>query len=178
MITKSERTELSAIARRQFKVLRAEVGQREFELYAEIESQINTEYAEESKKWNDAVFLAKEKVREANRAVNDVFRDVAGVDYFEATERELVALNFHGVNLRQQELRAISTKHEARAHIQAKVKAAVVALDRQEVDLLRDLSIGALESEEAKQFLRMIPTVSELVPTVRLAELEAQFGHD
>lgn len=42
---------------------------------------------------------------------------------------------------------------------------------RQEADLLRSLAVDALESDEARSFLGRIPTVGELVPSVRLAEL-------
>ena len=47
-----------------------------------------------------------------------------------------------------------------------------IALDRQEADLLRTLAVGALESEEARAFLAAIPTVGQLVPAARLAELD------
>jgi len=57
-----------------------------------------------------------------------------------------------------------------------KVRTAVLRLDRTEADLLRELSLDALESDEAKAFLSSIPSVSELVPGVRLAEIEASLG--
>jgi hypothetical protein len=44
-------------------------------------------------------------------------------------------------------------------------------VERQEADLLRTLAVEALESEEARAFLKMIPSVAELVPSTRLNEL-------
>ncbi len=58
------------------------------------------------------------------------------------------------------------------AAIPNQVGDAKLKLARQEMDLLRDLSVGALKSEQAQQFLASIPSVGELVPRVRLAELE------
>jgi hypothetical protein len=45
-------------------------------------------------------------------------------------------------------------------------------LDQQELELLRDLTIGALDTDAAQQFLMRIPTVGELVPKARLTEIE------
>lgn len=47
-------------------------------------------------------------------------------------------------------------------------------VDEQEVRLLRQLSEGALDSDEARGFLGTIPTVGELVPRAALRELEQQ----
>lgn len=44
--------------------------------------------------------------------------------------------------------------------------------------MLRTLAVGAIESEEARAFLAAIPSVSELVPAARLAELEASMTDD
>lgn len=51
-------------------------------------------------------------------------------------------------------------------------------MHRQEIDLLKELSAGALESDAAHGFLARIPKVAELVSDERLAELEAQFDDD
>jgi hypothetical protein len=51
-----------------------------------------------------------------------------------------------------------------------------VQLDRKEADLLRRMAIEALESEEAVALIASIPIVSDLVPSVRLAEIEAAMG--
>jgi hypothetical protein len=56
------------------------------------------------------------------------------------------------------------------------VAGAKLRLNRQEADLLRDISLGALESDEARQFLTGIPAAAELVPLARMAELEANLG--
>jgi hypothetical protein len=59
------------------------------------------------------------------------------------------------------------------AKIPNQVGDAKLTLDRQELDMLRELAAGALESEEAQQFLARIPTIGQLIPRVVLAELES-----
>lgn len=61
------------------------------------------------------------------------------------------------------------------AGINEQVKQASLALDRQEADLLRSLSLETLESSAAREFLNRIPAVAELVPSRRLREIESAF---
>lgn len=168
-ITKGERTELRSIVRQQFKVLRHEVLQRQAELMADLEGQIGDRYSDEDKAWADAAHLAHEAVMEANRRVNDAFRDLTGEAHI---ERAYVHAMLPEKPIRHR----LVIRREAAARLEAQVKGALLKLDRQEADLLRTLAIGALESDEAHGFLSAIPTVSELVPAARLAELEAEFG--
>jgi hypothetical protein len=166
MITKAERTELRSIVRNQFRVLRAEITQRQRELAADIDEQIAQRYATDDKAWADAAHLAQEAVLEANRRVNDAYRDLIGDRH---VERHYVAWQMPQKPARER----IVLRSEALSRLMATVSAAELRLARQEADLLRNLAVGALETEEARAFLSAIPTVSELVPAARLAELEA-----
>lgn len=167
MITKTERAELKAIVRGQFKVLRAEVTQRKAEVIADAETQINDSFSEEDKKWADAGHLAHEAVNEANRKVNDAYHDLTDGDHI---EHDYVSARIPN---RPQPKRA-ALRQEAHAKITAQVSGALLRLERQEADLLKQLAVGALETHEAREFLSDIPSVGELVPRARLAELEAQ----
>lgn len=169
MITKAERTELRSITRQQFKVLRAEVAQRQAEVLADAEGQISERYADQDKAWSDASQQAHEVILEANRRLNDIYRALDP-----AWSESMIVMGRLPLQpaRRRTELRVI-----AGATITAKVKAALLQLDRQEADLLRHLAVGALESDEAHAFLQGIPAVGELVPTSRLAELEASLGN-
>lgn len=171
MITKAERAELRSIVKQQFKVLRSEVVQRQAEMMADLEGQIGDRYADEDKAWSDAAHLAHEAVMEANRKVNDAFRDLTGEAHVERM--------YVGAHLPEKPIRhRLVIRREASQRLEAHVKGALLRLDRQEADLLRSLAVGALESEEAHGFLSAIPSVSELVPAARLAELEAEFSDD
>ena len=174
MINKGERAELRALVKSQFKVLRAEVEQRRAEMLADLETQLNERYAAWDKQWSDTMFLCQEKALEANRAVNDILREM--IDQPDGGRSEYMLVHFqapHKPDRRRAELRSTGV-----ARIHADVKAAMLRLDRDEADLLRTLTVGALESEEAKAFLEAIPTVGELVSRARLAELEAELSRE
>lgn len=169
MIPKSERAELRALVKSQFKVLRAEVEQRREEMLADLQDQINERYAKWDKQWSDAMFLCQERALEANREVNDILREM--IDQPDGGRSEFMLVAFHAPS--RPDRRRSELLMAGRTHINADVKAAQLRLDRDEADLLRTLTIGALESAEAKAFLTAIPTVGELVSRARLAELEA-----
>lgn len=168
MISKTERTELKSIVRGQFKVLRAEIEQREAELLAELETEIAQRFSEEDDAWATVQHRIHEAVMAANREVNNALYE-AGFQTKGHTERLWVQSPAiaQPVNDRQ------ALRMEGAKHIRARVKGAGLRLDRQEADLLRTLAIGAIESEEAREFLTAIPTAAELVPAARLRELEA-----
>lgn len=168
VITKAERAELRSIVRQQFRVLRHQVEQRQAEVVADAEAQISDRYIEQDKAWSDAAHLAHEAVLEANRAVNDIYRVLMGHQHIESM---YVLARFPPQPVRHRvELRSVAV-----TRIAAQVKSALLQLDRQEADLLRHLGMGALETAEAHAFLGTIPTVGQLVPAARLAELEAEF---
>lgn len=55
--------------------------------------------------------------------------------------------------------------------LRSDIDARRVELERREVTLLEELAVGTLESAEARDFLARIPTVGELVPSYRLAQI-------
>lgn len=168
-ITKAERTELKSIVRNQFKVLRAEVEQREAELMAEVDDQISDRFSDEDKAWSDAATLANEAILEANRRLNDIYRNLLG-------DRHEERMYARGSMPDRPTQKRLDLRMQAKCKLVAQVQAAQLRLQRQEADLLRTLAVGALETAEAHAFLSAIPTVSELVPAARLAELEASLA--
>lgn len=173
MITKGERTELRSIVRQQFKVLRNEIAQREAEMLAEIEDELTAKYAETDQGWSTVMHEVHEATMEANRRINDALY-TAGYQVKGGSERMWVMTpTINQPTKDRQQLR-----HHATMKIRAQVKAALLRLDREEADLLRNLAVGALESDEAQAFLTAIPSVSELVPAARLQELEASLKAD
>lgn len=170
MITKAERTELRSLVRQQVRTLHAEVAQRRAELEIEMREQIADAVSDQVKRCDDVDFLLQQVEDEANRKANDIFREHARdwPDKHDKRVAEVKRVGRAGVNEEKQRLYTMGM-----AHIREQVARAELTLKRQETDLLTRLAIGALESEEARAFLSQIPTVSQLVPAVRLAELEA-----
>lgn len=176
MITKGERTELRSIVRQQFRVLRAETEQRKHELLAEMEQRIAEHYAATDKQRQDLMWKCHQICEEASRQITDLLIG-------ETVERgglhgdEEISVK-HPITVRMEPIRwsdqeKVQRRRAVAAGIEAQIKAALMQLERQEADLLRTLAVGAIESEEARRFLESIPTVAELVPAARLAELEA-----
>lgn len=165
-INKGERTELRSIVRQQFKVLRAEVVQRQAEMIVGLEDEITSQFAGMDKQWDDMQFEVDQAVLACNRAINDaLYRH----EFQTKTGSEHVWIPSPRMDKPQRD--RLNLRRLAHARVEEQVKAALLRLDREEADLLRTLAIGALESEEAHKFLGSIPTVGELVPASRLVEL-------
>lgn len=169
-MNKTERIELRGIIRRRMKVLRADIEARRRELYLDIDAQLDREYEADVKQWDDLQFLVGQARDEANRKVNDLYRQHYGREVWgDKADKALVSVQAPAGPKRERTIE----KTQRRARVDATVAAAYVEMDRREADLLEELATGALESAEAKEFLARIPKVSELVPASRLEELAA-----
>jgi hypothetical protein len=172
VIPPGERRELRSVVRSQFRVLRAEVEQRQAELEAEAEQKLMLRYREEDKKVEGLNWRIKQIAEQANREISDLAKEVGyGQDGGRWSRAHLLsAPHFTRTSESRSQLHAALM-----TGIKAQVRQALLALDRQEADLLRRLAVDALETEAARTFLAGIPTVGELVPSKRLAEIEAAF---
>lgn len=171
VIPPSERRELRAVVRQQIKVLRTEVKQRKAELMAEAEARLLEKYRDEDREFEEIGRELGRITTEANRQLEEMLeqhKDAGLVTRGYGTRFEAPRL-FRAGNERQQLHKAMETG------VDAQVQNALLALDRQEADLLRVLALESLETETAKEFLNRIPSVAELVPSKRLREIEAQF---
>lgn len=181
MITKGERTELRSIVRQQFKVLRHEVEQRQAEMLADLDEQIAQRYAQVDAERQALMWKAHEICEAASRELTDLLSGTAahkGEDHprllgEEVSVRQPVSVRMERICWSTED--RVQLRRAAVERLEANVKGALLNLERREADLLRTLAVGAIESEEARAFLEGIPTVAELVPAARLAELEAQF---
>lgn len=169
-MTKTERTELQRLVRQRFKLLREEVRGRQAEMTSEIDQAVVVKHqdrdearAEVQRQVNRIAEKANLEVDEAVKAAG-YHRTGAGSGWF------ATPIIRWGDDGRHEQRRALVSD------LEAKVKQAHLRLDREEVDLLQSLAIGALESDEAREFLGRIPTVAELVPDSRMEELEAALG--
>ena len=171
-MTKGERTELRSVVRGQFKVLRGEIEQRRKELMADAAEQVRHRYAAADKQVDDLNWRIGQVVDQANKDIRDAIKTAQA-------ESDGGQWSWSGTISAPR----ISHQHEDRyalngalsTGIDAQARSALLTLERQEADLLRQLALGALETEEARTFLAAIPSVGELVPASRLAEIEAAF---
>jgi hypothetical protein len=172
LITSAERRELRSVVRQQFKVLRGEIEQRRAELAAEAAEQVRVRYASADKLADDLNWRVSQIVDQANKDIRDavkVMTEDNAPGQWSWTGAVTTPRIYHKSEDRGALAMALSTG------IAAQVKGALLTLERQEADLLRQLTLGALESDEARAFLASIPSVGELVPAARLQEIEASF---
>lgn len=172
-LTPGDRRELRSVVKGRFKVLRAEVKRRETEMKAEIEAELVDRYREQEaaiaaarREFAEVMDQALRSAREIGQRLSDAYDDV----------EVKVGMGYRGLEL----YAAVKNKTELHralvAAIPNKIGDAQLELDRQENDLLQSLSVGALQTEQAQQFMASIPTVGELVPRARLREIEGQLG--
>jgi len=167
-MTPGERRALTALVKQRFKVLRSEVKARQQELTATVDHEIVARHESRDFKRQEIERLARRLAQDAATQISTAI-DEAGID-------QTGKPSIHGGDFRiywgddgRQVLRAAAV-----SDLKAKVEAATLRLDREEVDLLQSLAIGLLESDEARSFLASIPTVGQLVPAVVMEELEAR----
>ena len=165
-MSKTERTELRSIVKQQFRVLLAEVDQRRAELLASVEEEIAQRFAAADQTWSAFEHKVHEITMAANRQFNDALYEF-GYEERSGSEKQWV----RAPSMTQPNGERIEMRRLAQARIEAQIRDARVTLNRQEADLLRDLAVGALESDAAREFLAAIPSVGELVPAARLREL-------
>lgn len=164
-ITKAERAELRSVVRGQCKVLRSEIEQRKAELVVELDQEIHDRFGDEDRRRAAVEDRIAEIAAVAEREITDLLlSEDLGVSISRPYRLSTPVLNWpqEGRN----EMRRLGLRQ-----IDARVRDAQVRLDRQEADLLRTLSIDAIESDDAKAFLAAIPTVGELVPSARMDAL-------
>jgi hypothetical protein len=166
-LTPGDRRELRALVKKQFEILRKEVKNRKDELTGEIESELLRRY----RQTDERIAQARLEIEAARRTYEDTCRRIMGDLRAMDPDLELSVGYQGGLNVgntnRTQMHRALI------ASIPQQIADASTKLDQQELTLLRDLTLGALDSEAALQFLQSIPTVGELVPKARLPELES-----
>ena len=173
MITKAERAELRSVVRQQFRVLKDEVGQRQAELEAEIDAQVAEAWSDRDERLGQLRHAISVIADEANTKLRALLVDHPDRDTLQVRPFIAPDVSKFADDQARHKIRAAAVSDLA-----ARVGAATVKLGRQEADLLRQLAVGALESDEARSFLSSIPSVSELVPAARLKELEASLGDD
>lgn len=169
-MTKGERQELRVVIRARMKVLRQDVAARVAELDTELDEMVEAKFHDEDAR---------------RAAILDRVQDIMGVAEREATD--LLKAEPVGVSIARPLRLGVAWPHhrikwpddgrdlmrrDGKATVEERRRKALLAIDRQEADLLQALAVDALESDAATAFLGSIPTVGELVPAFRLAELD------
>jgi hypothetical protein len=169
-VNRTESAELAAIVKRRFRVMRAELEQRKAEAFAEFEAQMATSYEASDRRWAHIVARAKE----AHQAAEDEIAKICADEGIPEKWAPSLRLSWWGRGENEVPKRRAELRKVAATRLEAQVRAGKLALERRETELLTDLAVGALESDEAQNFLRGIPSAAALVPGAALAEVEAE----
>lgn len=167
-----ERQALRQVVRQRMKVLRADVNSRKAELVAEAQERVAASYADRDKALAELNQQAADIVEAASINLRTLARSAEvnlglspgqlGVTAYPTPPRFAMLRDDKGSMLRR-----------LYAEIEAQVAAALVQIDRQEADLIEEITVDGLETDAAKNFLARIPTVGQLVPASRIKEITA-----
>jgi hypothetical protein len=167
-ISRSDRTELARIVRMRAKVARNSIEARKAELLANFEDQLAAEYDFDDARWRVITDAAKRAVDEADAQVAAICDEVGiPADFRPRLNIVWYDRGKNAVAQRRAELRNTAT-----ARLDAMGKAAKVAIDHTELDACTELAAGALESDQARDWLERLPTVESLMPRISLPEIE------
>lgn len=168
-MTPGDRRELRSIVKKQFTVLHKEVKRRSEEMKSEVETGLLERYRAQ----DEAVVAAKAEVeelqRDMERQLSDIRRRLTDAHPELSVE---VGIGYGRLALTAKDDSRAQLHRAALAAIPTKIIDAETRLDQDELGLLRELTVGALTTEEAHEFMARIPTVGVLVPTARLPELD------
>jgi hypothetical protein len=163
IIRPGERRELKALVRLRVKVLRAEVEQKHTEMLAEIDGRVATKFQEDDVRFKELEQKLQQITAEANRKFAKVFTDFN--DVADPRKEVVSRLWFHKRETGRDKLRKALI---AAVHAQHQVT-------KLEAELLSTLSLDAVHSEAAKEFVKSILVVEDLLSSRTLAEVEAGF---
>jgi hypothetical protein len=167
-MTRRDRDDLAKVARLRAKVARAEVTERQRTLLAAVEEQLSTEYTIDDAAWADITQAAKQAVSTADAQIAELCRQRGIPEQF----RPELSISWY----RRGENADVQRRAELRKTAQAKVAAAAehakLAIERRTSEVLTELLADGLTSGSARRFLESIPTPTELMPPVVVAELE------
>jgi len=169
-MTNKDRDTLMQIARQRARVARSSVAQRQAQLLADVEEQLSGVYDAMDSDWHDLAAEGQQAVQQADnalaercakRGIPEEFRPRLVSSWFSRGENAIPA--------RRAELRK-----KAQTAVDAAGKAAKLEIDRAEGEVLVELLSGLLTTEAAHKYLTAMPTPDDLMPALRLAELEAK----
>jgi hypothetical protein len=170
-MTPGERRDLKAIVRARINLLVTDVKLRESELMAEAEARLTERFAAQDR----LLAETRQRIRDIAEAAAVQMGEVMDQARLHDEGRALRIGTLIPPHVSAQTEDRTQLRRAMEAGVKARVKAALLDLERQRLSLLEELTVGAITSDEGKGFLGRIPSAAELVPSSRLAEIEAAF---
>jgi hypothetical protein len=166
-MTQKERDDIMRVIRERAKVAKAIVAQRKAELQADVEAKLSAKYKFDDELWADITRNANDVVQQADKEIAEICRQKGIPEEF----RPGIALGWYGRGENALRERRAELRKVAYAKIEASGQAALVAIQKQEVELQTELIAGSLTSSAAKKHLQALPTVEQLMPPLAIDTL-------
>lgn len=166
-MTKTERTELAALARRRAKLARQEVDERAALMLAEVEARLATVESLQDAAWHEVADEAKRAIAELNERV----ALVAAARGIPDEMHPRAALAWSGRGTATEKERRAELRRTAEARVKAAALAAKRRIDTQAVEVETELVREGITSERAAAFLDALPTAADLMEGVTLPEV-------
>lgn len=167
-LTKVERTELTQLVKMRGRLGKADVDAVKAERIATFEAELAAQFPANDPRWEAITADAERAIKTLDaeiaarckaEGIRPEFRPGLIVRWYERGE--------NGIENRRAELRKV-----AQSQADAYAFAAKAEVDKWEVNARTEIVKGGLTSDAARAFLDSMPTAGELLPTLRLAELD------
>lgn len=168
-MTKGEREELKRLARERARVAKSDTARRTADLKAMFEQELLTMYDyNRDEVWKEAVEAAKKAGEEAAHKIA-VRCEELGIPTAFAPR---LTVNWHAQGPAAVQYEQADLRRAAYKRIEAQERAAAAEIDRRALEIQTELVAAGLTSDKAIEFLSSMPSVTELMPPVDLAELD------
>lgn len=167
-MTRGERTELARVLRLRTRVLKADVDVRGAQILADVEAQFAAQYSASHEAWAEITADARRVVAAADAQIAARCSELGIPEEF----RPSLYANWCSRGENADKHRRAELRKVAQTKIDARVKAAKLAIDRHEVALQTTLAADAMETSDAATFLAAIPGVEELLPSLTLEQCD------
>lgn len=169
-IRSGERRELRSLVRLRVKLLRAEVAEAHAAQMAEVDGRVAAKFQDDAERIAALRAKLDQLVAEANRKAAQIF-----AEYGDVLDKQRGDVFSRPWFTRREDNRTRLRKALVAA-VEAQTQAARLRVAKLEAELLTALSLDALKTEAAQEFVAKIPTVGDLMPAAPLRAIEDQFG--
>lgn len=166
LMSQRDRTELRRILNARFQLLHEQVYQREQELQRKIENEIRTEYEAQVKAAQKKADKLQAKLEKLQAEAEEIETEMAaqGVVPGHGGRRSGYPLFTYTLQTEWQPSDLAAKIKRAYSEITEAAGYHKIDLRLQQLQLEEELAIGALGSDEARQFLGKVPTIDTLLP--------------
>jgi len=171
-LTKVDRESLLKLARMRERVAKSGLVETGKKLLADLEQQLNSSYPfDRDEVWTAAVREANEAVREAKQRVLARNRELGIPDRFAPS----IGVSWYRAGEQAMKERVIELRRIGKTQVDALIAAGKRKIEESNLAIQTRIMASALTGE-AKAFLEQMPTPEQLMPPLKLGELETMLS--